>query len=94
MKWWERTLHKLWHNEGRPHPISIMDAWRIVMHFPVGCFTGWLLLFYPIAGAVFALSFLVYETLEDWRLGDRGYKDVFGSLIGMAVVLVVFHFLR
>lgn len=61
------------------------DIARAALHFPVGIFTAWLGTFTPIVTIVFGLGFLVYETIEDWRIKDRSYKDVFGYLIGIGV---------
>ena len=69
------------------------DAFRAVLHFPVGVFTAWLGTVAPVTCAVFGAGFLIYETLEDWRIADRSYKDVFGYLVGIAVGSVLFYLL-
>ena len=81
-------IKKLWYNEGRPQPISILDLWRIVLHFPVGCFIGWVILQSPVVGVVLAVGFLTYEVVEDWRIADRGYKDIFGFLFGIGAIFI------
>ncbi len=63
-----------------------------VIHFPVGCFAVLFISFMPIAGAVFSFGFLVYEIAEDWRIKDRGYKDIFGYLVGMALTGISLYF--
>lgn len=82
-------LKELWNNEGRPQAMSLLDIWRVVLHFPVGCFAGWLISVMPVIGVVFSLGFLTYEVVEDWRIADRGYKDIFGFLLGIAVISVI-----
>lgn len=64
--------------------MSISDLVRAAIHFPVGVFAAWLATFCPTVCLVFALGFLFYETLEDWRIEDRSYKDIFGFLTGIA----------
>ena len=52
------------------------------MHIPVGALAAW---FYTGGWAlclVFAAGFLFYELIQDWRIRDRSYKDVYGFLIG------------
>lgn len=71
------------------HKIVKSDGFRAVLHFPVGVFTAWLGVRTPMICLVFGLGFLVYEALEDWRIKDRGYKDVFGYLIGIAAGSVI-----
>lgn len=69
------------------------DIIRAALHFPVGIFTAWLGTFSPVVCIVFGLGFLVYESLEDWRIKDRSYKDVFGYLIGIGAGTVIFYLL-
>ena len=61
------------------------DIIRAALHFPVGVFTAWLGTVNLVTCAVFGTGFLVYEALEDWRIADRSYKDIFGYLIGIGV---------
>lgn len=63
-----------------------------LVHFPVGLFSAWLTAKTPPAGLMLSSGFLVYQVLEDWRIKDKGYKDVFGFLIGyglMGAILAV-----
>ena len=89
-----KIFKELWRNEGRPAAMSILDIWRAVLHFPVGCFAAWLIYVLPAIGIVFSISFLAYEVVEDWRIKDRGYKDIFGYLVGIGVMSVVLYFLQ
>lgn len=66
------------------------DFKRAALHFPVGVFTAWLGTVSPVTCGVFGAGFLVYEVLEDWRLKDRSYKDVFGYLIGIGAGTFIF----
>jgi len=43
----------------------------------------------PVMGVVLSFGFLFYEAIEDWRIKDRGYRDVFGFLIGYSVIGVL-----
>ena len=59
------------------------DFIRGLMHFPVGLFAAWLICVTPLVGVLFAVGFMFYEALEDWRIDDLSYKDMFGFLIGL-----------
>ena len=82
-------LIEIWNNEGRPRAMSLLDVWRVCLHFPVGVFAGWLIFELPVLGVVFSVGFLTYEIVEDWRIADRGYKDIMGFLVGMAVISIL-----
>ena len=88
----KKWLKKITYNEGRPPPMSLLDIWRAVLHCPVGAFACWFIYVFPVAGTVFAFGFLTYEVVEDWRIKDRGYKDIFGFLAGMAIMGIVLFF--
>lgn len=62
------------------------DIWRALAHVPVGALAAWLCGTSPKLGIPFFVGFLVYEVVEDWRIKDRGYKDIFGFLCGYGVV--------
>lgn len=67
------------------------DIKRAALHFPVGVFTAWLGTFTPVITLVFGIGFMVYEVMEDWRIKDQSYHDVFGYLIGIAFGSVLFR---
>ena len=72
--------------------MSRQDIIRAVLHFPAGCLASWLVIFVsPVLGIIFSFGFLTYEIVEDWRIKDRGYKDIFGFLIGFALTSIVIH---
>lgn len=57
-----------------------------LVHFPVGLLAAWLTYMVPTIGLMLAFGFLYYEGLEDWRIKDRGYRDVFGFLLGYGLM--------
>ena len=64
----------------------MMPFKRALLHFPVGLFAVFLLLRVDLAlGVVFAISFLVYEAMEDWRIHDKSYLDIYGYLFGLGI---------
>ena len=64
----------------------MMPFKRALLHFPVGLFAVFLLLRVDLAlGVVFAISFLVYEAMEDWRIHDKSYLDIYGYLLGLGI---------
>jgi len=84
-------LKEIWNNEGRPRFMSALDIWRAVIHLPIGGFAAWLISDDPVGGSIFAIGFLVYQVVEDWRIKDKGYKDIFGYLIGFGLVSTILH---
>ena len=66
---------------------------RTFMHMPVGALTGFFIHFTPLAGAMFMVGWVVYEVIEDWRIGDRSYFDVASFLMGMAGMTLLLLFL-
>lgn len=74
--------------------LTKQDIIRAALHFPVGMFTAWLGTINPVVCAVFGAGFLVYEALEDWRIKDLSYKDVFGYLIGIGAGSVILYLVR
>ena len=69
------------------------DIARAAIHFPVGVFAAWLATVASVLCLVFGIGFLTYEILEDWRIADRGYKDVFGFLVGFGAGAILLSFL-
>lgn len=63
----------------------LLDIIRIAIHLLAGLGTGILLAVVPVVGAALTLGFLVYEVIEDWRINDHSYKDVFGFLLGLGL---------
>jgi hypothetical protein len=70
------------------------DIKRAALHFPVGVFAAWLATVAWVLCLVFGAGFLTYEVIEDWRSRDKGYKDVFGFLIGLGVGAVALYFIN
>ena len=65
-----------------------------LIHFPVGLLAGLLTTVNPVMGVVLSSGFLFYEALEDWRIKDKGYRDVFGFLIGyglIGILVIIFE---
>lgn len=55
---------------------------RWAIHLPIGGVIAHMILRVdPTLGVVIAVYFLAYEVMEDWRVKDRSFIDVFGSLI-------------
>lgn len=74
------------------------QTWEAVLvHFPVGMFTAYLSIDFWLISAFLFGGFLTYEVVEDWREEDRGYRDIFGFLLGLsagAIGLVVFSLFK
>jgi predicted DNA repair protein MutK len=61
------------------------DFIRALLHFPVGLFVAWLISWSVAQGVMMGVAFLTYEVIEDWRIKDRSYKDVYGYALGLGV---------
>ena len=68
------------------------DMIRWGIHIPAGGIPAYFILHpwlqrpvyrWTVLGIVIIVAFFVYEGLEDWRIGDHSFKDVFGSLIAL-----------
>ena len=64
--------------------IKLQDIFRWILHFPIGVAIAFLIMRVDAGvGIMVAIYFLLYEIMEDWRVSDRSFIDVFGSLIAM-----------
>lgn len=60
------------------------DLIRWALHLPIGAIIAYAILrIDPTFGVMIGIFFLAYEILEDIRVRDWSFKDVFGSLISM-----------
>ena len=71
------------------HQLNRLKTEAFLLHFPVGMFAGLLTTAHPMMGLILSFGFLFYEGIEDWRIKDRGYRDVFGFLIGYGLIGVI-----
>lgn len=58
---------------------------RVFIHIPIGIIIALLSIVDSLLPISFTLLFILYEINEDRHLGDCAYKDIQGSLIGLAV---------
>ena len=73
------------------------DVLRWIIHLPIGAVSMYFILHpgmpadwrYTVAGVIIAFFFLAYEVLEDIRVRDWSFKDVFGVLIAMIATALV-----
>lgn len=65
--------------------MSRLDWVRCFIHLPVGCVAALLTWGLGGQGIIFSVGFMFYEALEDWKISDCSYKDMFGFLIGYGV---------
>ena len=65
-------------------------VWRAGIHAPVGVFAAWVIQHSPTLGFTIAITFIAYEIAQDWRIGDRSFKDILGFLIGLSIGALVF----
>ena len=62
---------------------------RFWMHVPAGIGTVLAITVSPLAAIMVFVAFLVYEIVEDWRIGDHGYIDVAGFIGGIWAGIVI-----
>jgi len=66
----------------------------ILIHLPVGMFCVFLAYVHWVLALIFGLGFLSYETIQEWRMKDKGWKDIKGFLWGLGVgglIWVILH---
>ena len=78
----------LWQNEGRPKPITMLDAWRVGMHLPLGWATVESVDIHWIIAPVLAWVFIKYELNEEKHEKDKAFKDILGMLLGMVGTVI------
>ncbi len=61
--------------------------YRNAFHYIAGGITAWVSMTIPVLGLTLALTFLIYEALNDWRKHDHSYHDVLEFLIALFVVV-------
>lgn len=93
-----RIRWELWRQGAMP-PGAYKTRWRDVLrwliHIPIGVVIIGLIMLVPQdlggpwPGIIIGLTFFVYEILEDIRVRDWSFIDVFGSLIGMVGAAIV-----
>ena len=82
-----------WRNKVRFLGLTKKEWFRFWLHFPIGVLCGLLLIWFVTVylGIILSIAFLVYEIMNDWRKGDKSYKDVVGFVWGLGCVgLVIF----
>ena len=62
--------------------------YRNAIHYIAGGITAWASMINPVLGLTLALTFLIYEIMNDWRKVDHSYHDVLEFCIGIFVVAV------
>lgn len=60
--------------------------YRNAFHYIAGGITAWIGMSNPALGLTLALTFLIYEAMNDWRKVDHSYHDILEFLIALFVV--------
>ena len=72
------------------HKHSFVERFfRCMIHIPVGLLCADTIIHAPLLGAVFSGGFLFYEYIEDVRIMDYAYVDLFGWLVGIAIYALI-----
>ncbi len=74
-----------------------MVKYRNFIHYIAGGITAWISMTSPVLGLTLALTFLIYEAMNDWRKVDHSYHDILEFAIGIFVVatgLMVWEIVR
>ena len=69
------------------------DWKRLWVHFPGGLLGAYLTWFHWSAGLTFNGLFIVYEVVQDWKMGDCGFKDILGHIAGFATGCAIWSIL-
>ena len=59
------------------------DDKRFWMHIPVGIIAVLTIIVSPVAAVMLLVTFLVYQVMEDWKIGDHSYIDINGFMAGI-----------
>ena len=70
------------------------DTIRMLIHIPHGFISGILTPFSAVGASLFTFGFFYYQTLEDWRIKDYSYLDVWGWMVGYPIGYVVGFILK
>lgn len=62
---------------------------RAAIHFPVGMLQGFASTKSWSLALTLCLAFLTYEVIEDWRIRDKSYNDIFGYLLGLGSFIIL-----
>ena len=63
---------------------------RLLIHIPHGICIGYGLLWRPWVGMGWLALCVSYQVLEDWRLEDRSYIDLWGYMVGFWVGVAIY----
>ena len=63
-----------------------MIKYRNAFHYVAGGITAWLGFDFPILALTLALTFLIYQAMNDWRKVDHSYHDILEFLVALFVV--------
>jgi hypothetical protein len=66
------------------------DLKRMLIHVPVGVLSGVFIQHLLIIGLVFTAAWFYYEWNEDENIRDHAFLDVWGFLVGMGIIGVVY----
>ena len=62
------------------------DDWlRLAMHLPWGLMAAVLFIYSELLGITAFWGMIGYEGFNDWRKGDKSYKDVLGIVWGFLI---------
>jgi len=57
----------------------------IIVHVPVGAICVLLAYVHWVLALIFGLGFLSYEIIQEWRIADKGWRDIKGFLWGLGI---------
>jgi len=65
-----------------------MPEYRNAIHYVAGGLVAWIAGSNPVLALSLAITFLVYEAMNDWRKVDWSYHDILEFAIGLFVVAI------
>ena len=63
-----------------------MIIYRNAFHYVAGGITAWIAFSNPVLALTLALTFLIYQAMNDWRKVDHSYHDILEFLIALFIV--------
>lgn len=67
---------------------------RFIIHIPHGFISGLFIPFSACAGITYAIFFMFYQYIEDWRIKDHSYLDCRGWMLGYPLGFILGLYLK
>ena len=70
--------------------MDLIKLGRMLLHFPIGLATVFIIFVNPVLALIFGIGFLSYEIIEEIRIKDKGWYDIAGFLWGILIGSIIY----